>query len=99
MAEQLLEKAQGAACIADTGYDSNKFREAIKAKGLTPVIPSNPCRKEPYALDEELYGLRYNVECFFHSLKRFRRIATRYEKTARNYLAFLHVACALIWVS
>ena len=99
MAEELLAHVQGAACIADTGYDSNKFIAAIKARALMPVIPSNPCRKEPNPLDEELYGLRYNVECFFFTLKRFRRIASRYEKTARNYLAFIHVACALIWVS
>lgn len=99
MAEQLLVYVQGQACIADTGYDSNKFIAAIKAKGLVPVIPSNPSRKEPLPLDKNLYGLRYNVERFFHSLKRFRRIATRYEKTARNYMAFLHLTCTLIWIT
>jgi transposase len=98
MANELLDYVQGQACIADTGYDSNKFIEAIKAKGLTPVIKSNPTRKEPLPLDQALYGLRYQVECFFHSLKRFRRAATRYEKTAGNYLGFLHLACALIWL-
>jgi len=99
MAECLLEHVQGQACIADAGYDSNKFIEAITTKGLTPVIMSNPSRKEPLPLDRTLYNLRYRVECFFHSLKRFRRVATRYEKTARNYLAFLHIACALVWVT
>lgn len=99
MAEALLNHVKGQACIADTGYDSNKFIEAIKAKGIKPVIRSNPSRKEPLPLDEGLYALRYKVECFFHDLKRFRRAATRYEKTARNYLGVLHVACALIWLS
>ncbi len=99
MAEHLLSHVHGKAFIADTGYDSNKVIEAIKAKGLVPVISSNPSRKEPLPLDKKLYALRYRVECFFHSLKRYRRIATRYEKTACNYLAFLHVACAMIWAT
>jgi transposase len=99
MAESLLKFVQGEACIADTGYDSNKFIEAIQAKGILSVIPSHPCRKNLRPLDRERYRVRYKIECFFHSLKRFRRIATRYEKTARNYLAFLHLTCALIWVT
>ena len=99
MAEELLEHMHGEAFIADTGYDSNNVIEAIKARGRLPVIPSNPTRKEPFPLDKALYRLRGAVECFFHTIKRFRRIATRYEKTARNYKAFLHVACALTWIS
>ena len=90
---------QGGACIADTGYDSNKLIESIRAKGMIPVIQSNPNRKTPLPLDEGLYGLRFHVECFFHALKRFRRIATRYEKTARNYLGFLHITCAMVWLT
>lgn len=96
MAESLLAHVQGQACIADAGYDSNKVIAAIRAKGLTPVISSSSSRKEPLPLDAKLYNLRYQVECFFHCLKRFRRVATRYEKTARNYLAFLHLTCAMI---
>ena len=65
MAEHLLEYVKGQAFIADAGYDSNKVIAAVKAKGLTPVISSNPCRKEPLAIDKEIYGLRYNVERFF----------------------------------
>jgi transposase len=84
--------------MGDAGYDTNKFVAAIEAKGLTAVLASNPSRNEPLPLDKQLYGLRYRIECFFHTLKRFRRIATRYEKTARNYLGFLHLACALVWV-
>ncbi len=98
MAELLLEYVQGAACIADAGYDSNKFVAAIQAKDLIPAIASNPSRSAPLPLDKSLYGLRYHVERFFHTLKRFRRIATRYEKTGRNFLGFLHLACALIWL-
>jgi transposase len=99
MAETLLDHVRGKAFIADTGYDSNKVIGAVVAKGLEPVIPSNPSRRAPLPLNKALYNLRYRVECFFHSLKRFRRAATRYEKTARNYLAFLHAACAMIWLA
>lgn len=77
MAESLLAHVQGQAYIADAGYDSNKVIAAVRAKGLTPVISSSSSRKEPLPLDETLYNLRYRVECFFHSLKRFRRAATR----------------------
>jgi transposase len=45
-----------------------------------------------------LYAKRYLVECFFHNLKRFRAIATRFEKTARNFLALTQIACAWLWL-
>ena len=51
-----------------------------------------------HRLARHLYRQRYLVEVFFHNLKRFRAIATRYEKTARNYLAIVHVACAWLWL-
>jgi transposase len=53
-------------------------------------------RFSSWLYDKDLYRIRYRGECFFHSLKRCRRIATRYEKTGRNYLALVHLACALI---
>lgn len=98
MAETLLEQASGAACVADSAYDSAKFVAAIELKGMSAVIENHPKRKSPRELDRESYSLRYKVECCFHSLKRCRRIATRYEKTARNFKAFIDVACALIWL-
>ena len=98
MAETLLTYASGHACIADTGYDSNKVIATIEAKGLVPVIHNNPSRKQPRPLDRALYGLRYRIECFFHSMKRYRRLATRYEKSVRNFQAFIHLACALLWL-
>ena len=97
-ARELLEHARGKALIGDTGYDSNDFRRAVRAKGMKPVIHSKPQRKRKTPLSRALYGQRYLIECFFHSLKRFRAIATRYEKTARNYLALVHLACAWIWL-
>jgi len=97
-AEELLEHARGRALIGDTGYDSTPFLKAIRAKGMKPVIPSRPERPEKYRLVRSLYRRRYLVEIFFHNLKRFRAVATRYEKTARNYLALVQVACAWLWL-
>jgi transposase len=63
-------------------------------KAVIPNHPTHPKRR----LDRSLYRLRYMVECFFHRLKRFRAIATRYEKTATNFLAVVHFACAMVWL-
>ena len=65
---------------------------------MTPVIHSKPERKRKHRLHRKLYRRRYLVEVFFHNLKRFRAIATRYEKTARNYLALVQLACAWLWL-
>lgn len=97
-AGELLAHARGKALVGDTGYDSNEFRAAIKQRGMKAVIHPKPERKKKPRLDRALYRRRYLVECFFHTLKRFRAIATRYEKTARNYLALVQVACARIWL-
>lgn len=93
-AAELLEHARGQVFIGDTGYDSNEFIAAVRAKGMKPVIHCKPERKKKRRLSRAFYARRYLVECFFHDLKRFRAIATRYEKTARNYLALVHLACA-----
>jgi transposase len=97
-ADELLEHARGKALIGDTGYDSNRFLEAVRAKGMKPVIHSKPERNVKHRLARKLYRRRYLVEVFFHNLKRFRAIATRYEKTARNYLALVQLACARLWL-
>jgi transposase len=95
-ADELLEHARGNALIGDTGYDSDRFLVAVRHKGMKPVIHPKPERNEKRRLNRRLYRLRYVVEVFFHKLKRFRAVATRYEKTARNYLALVQLACARI---
>ena len=90
---ELLDFARGKALIGDTGYDSNDFRAEIKARGIKPVIHSKPERKRALPLDRRLYKRRYLVEVFFHHLKRFRGIATRFEKTRASYLAMVQVGC------
>jgi transposase len=66
----------------------------VQAKGMKPVICPSPTRKwHLLKLDRRLYRKRYHVELFFHRLKRFRAVATRYDKTARNYLSLVHLVC------
>lgn len=96
VAEDLLDFVRGDQCIADGGYDSDRILHAARQRGLKPIIPPSKCRKRRRRIDRELYELRYRVEVFFHSLKRFRRIATRYDKSAVCYMAFLHMACTLL---
>jgi len=98
-AVELLDFARGDALIGDTGYDSNEFRAEVRHRDMQPVIHSKPERKRKPRLNRSLYRIRYLVEVFFHNLKRFRAIATRYEKTARNYLALIQLACAWLWLS
>ena len=98
-ASELLDFARGPVLIGDTGYDSNEFRAEIRERGIRPVIHSKPERRRALALDRKHYRRRYLVEVFFHNLKRFRAVATRYEKTARNFLALVQVACASLWLA
>jgi len=99
VADDLLPHALGKALLADTAYDADDFVREIRRAGMKPVIPCNPTRKHRRRrLDKKLYRYRYLVEVFFHQIKRCRAVATRYEKTARNYLAVLHLACAWCWL-
>jgi transposase len=86
------------AVLADAAYDSDRFRQAIAAAGAIAVIPNNPSRAIKHTLDKTLYKERHLVECCFSRLKQFRRVATRYEKTARNYLAFVTLAATILWL-
>ncbi|MBV1692181.1 IS5 family transposase [Novosphingobium sp. G106] len=84
--------------MADTAYDADHFRQAIAAKGAVAVIPSNPSRARKHPLDKHLYAQRHLVECCFSKLKQFRRVATRFEKTARNYRAVVTLAAIVLWL-
>jgi transposase len=84
--------------LADGSYDTNAILNELKVREKAAVIPSGQERKKKRRIDRELYKKRYLVEVFFHNLKRFRRIATRYDKTASCYLAFLSLACTFLWV-
>ena len=73
--------------------------EPLEKAGKAAVIPPKGNRKEPRAYDRELYKARHLIENFFAKLKQFRAIATRYDKTARCFLAGIHLVAALIWLN
>jgi transposase len=84
--------------LADKAYDIDAFRENLNKKGIQPVIPSKSNRLNPTPHDKHIYKERNIVERFFQKIKRFRRIATRYDKTARMYLTgvmFVSILLAL----
>jgi transposase len=95
--ETLIDSLPADFVMADTAYDSDRLRAIIAAKGATAVIPNNPSRALKHPLDEHLYAQRHLVECCFSKLKQFRRVATRFEKTARNYFAVITLAAIVIW--
>ena len=94
----LIEGLPARAVMADTAYDADYLREAIAAKGAEAIIPNNPSRALKHPLDKDLYAQRHLVECCFSRLKQFRRVATRFEKTARNYLAVVTLAAIVLWL-
>ena len=67
-------------------------------KARSPSSPTTPSRALKYPLDKHLYAQRHLVECCFSKLKQFRRVATRFEKTARNYLAVVTLAAIVLWM-
>jgi transposase len=95
-AEQLLEGISAEVVIGDKGYDSDELIETIRGKGAEAVIPPKKNRTVQREYDQERYKDRNLVERFFSKVKQYRRVATRYEKTARNFLAFVHVASIMI---
>ncbi len=98
-APKLIAAAQGDNFIADKGYDSAAVVDSIRARRMKVVIPPRANRKVKRHLDKHLYKERHLVEFFFNRLKQFRRVATRYEKTATNFLGFVLVASALVWLA
>lgn len=98
LAYTLLADITDAYVAGDRAYDAAPLAEMLEAHGCTVVIPSNPTRAKLRPYDHHLYRERCLVEHLFQRIKRFRRIAMRFEKLARNFLAFLHLAAALVWL-
>lgn len=86
------------AVLADKAYDSNAFSQIVAQTGAEAVIPSNRSRKPLIPHDPIIYKLRNRIERCFNKLKHFRRFATRYDRRAINFLAFIHLAAAMIWM-
>jgi putative transposase len=95
--EALIGAADNEYLMLDTTL-VRALREIIAGLDATAVIPSNPTRKHPFAHDPIVYKLRNRIERCFNKLKHFRRFATRYDRRALHFLAFTHIASAMIWM-
>lgn len=97
-AEALIGDIENAYVMADKAYDCDRIHLKIQRQKCTAVIPSRSNRKVPYDYDKELYKERHVIECFFSKIKYFRRIFSRFDKSARNFASFLAFVGACIWL-
>jgi len=98
VAERLIRRVKPAKrMLGDKAYDSAELRDELSERGTKPVIPNRSNRKQPFRFSKRLYKLRWRIESAFNRLKDFRRIATRYDRLARNYLAAVCLVAALVW--
>ena len=99
-ADALLPQMAADTLLADKAFDADmRVIEPLLAAGKTVVIPPKSNRKIQRHYDKEAYKARHLIENFFCKLKQFRAIATRYDKTARNFLAAIHLVAAIIWLN
>jgi transposase len=96
-AADLIEGFRAEALVADKGYDADWLLDKAKEQGIGQVvIPPKSGRKEQRAYNKEFYRQRNCIERFFKRLKHYRKISSRFEKTARNFLALLYLASSII---
>ena len=93
---ELIAGFKPEAVIADRGYDKRALVEEVERRGAEAVIPTQRDRKEQRAIDRHLYRERNLAERFWSKVKQYRRVATRYEKKAANFLAFVKVAAMMV---
>ena len=99
-ADVLLPLIEAHTVIADKGYDADeRVILPLTQAGKTVIIPPKRNRKVQREYDKDIYKTRHLIENFFCKLKQFRAIATRYDKTARNFLAAIYLASATIWLN
>ena len=96
--ELIADLPEDAMLIADKGYDADALREAVAERGAWANIPPKANRKDPICFSKYLYKARNLIERFFNKIKQFRRIATRYDKLAQNFLAALKLVAIRIWL-
>ena len=95
----MIEGFAAQALLADQGYDANHLLDYLAERDIEAVIPPKANRLEQREYDRHVYKDRNLVERFFNRIKQFRRIATRYDKLARNFFAMLNLVCAYIWLA
>jgi transposase len=98
-ADKLLSRLKsGSMLLADRGYDADWNRDLAARKGVLAKIPPRCNRSERICFSPYLYRARNLVERFFNKIKHGRRVATRYDKLAANYLAFVQLASIRLWL-
>jgi transposase len=97
-ADLIKDLPEGAMLLADKGYDVSALRNAVIERKAWANIPPKANRKAPICFSPFLYKARNQIERFFNKVKQFRRIATRYDKLAENYLAALKLVAIRIWL-
>jgi transposase len=83
--------------LGDKAYDSEELRLWLNERGTKAVVPNRSNRKQPFRFDKKSYRQRHRIENAFCRLKDFRRIATRYDRLARNFLASVCLVAAIVW--
>jgi transposase len=97
-AQRLIRRSKAAKkLLGDKAYDSAELRHWLEDRGTKPVIPNKSNRKQPFSFDKQSYKQRHRIENAFCRLKDFRRIATRYDRLARNFLASVCLVAAIVW--
>ena len=94
----LLENVKASAVLADKAYDTNELRAWLECQKIKAVIPPKSNRIDDIECDYWHYKERHVIECLFGKLKHYRRIATRYEKKAINYMGMLSFSSVLLWL-
>jgi len=84
--------------IADKGYDCSAFVQQLEAQACQIVIPSKRNRRHPRNYDAHIYKERHLIECFFGKIKHYRRIFSRFDKTALVFMSFLYFVSTFIWL-
>lgn len=97
-APRLIRRTKAARTfLGDRAYDSAPLRQWLAERGTKPVIPNKSNRKQPFSFDKKSYKQRHRIENAFCRLKDFRRIATRYDRLARNFLASVYLVATIVW--
>ena len=98
-ADHLLPTMQADMLLADKAYDADeRVIDVLQVAGKTAVIPSKASRKVDRGYDRDIYKERHLIENFFEKIKQYRAIATRYDKTAQNFLAAVYLVAAAVWL-
>jgi transposase len=97
-AESLVADLAADHVIADKGYDAEPFIIKLKERNSAVVIPSRRNRKEQREIDTHLYKERHLIENQIGKLKQFRRVFSRFDKLAKNYLSFIYLASTVVWL-